>query len=98
MLGVVPQDKVIHPRSGFIDAAKSAVGISGPVLQRLEQRFRIRVIIADGGRLEEGITPNRSRVATMVAPVIGPPLSEWSVSCPLAIPCPWQIRSISCPA
>ena len=33
-----------------------------------------------------------------VAPFIGAPLSECNVSCPLAIPCSWQIRSISRPA
>ena len=46
MLGVVPLDKPTHPFSGFIDPAKSAVGIRRPVLQSLEQRLRIRIIIA----------------------------------------------------
>src|SRR3970040_1357471 len=57
MLGVVPPDKATHPLSGLIDAAKSAVRIRGPVLQRLKQRPRIRIIFAEGGRAKEGTPP-----------------------------------------
>src|SRR3990172_12668770 len=57
MLGVVPLDKATHPRSGLLDAAKSAVRIRGPILQRLKQRLRIRIIIADGRTAQRGDHP-----------------------------------------
>src|SRR3970282_2594128 len=57
MLGVVPLDKATHPRSGFLDAAKSAVRIRGPILQRLKQRLRIRIILADGRTAKRGDHP-----------------------------------------
>ncbi len=72
----LPLDKTAHPGPGLIDPRKGPLGIAGPVLQRLEQRFRIRVIVADSRPTKRGGHPNRSSVANKVAPFIGAPLSE----------------------
>ena len=50
------------------------------VAQHFFERNILGVVVAHPGRLNDGITPKACKVASIVAPLIGPPLSECKIT------------------
>ena len=86
ILMFVPEDKVIHPTPSCLDTLKRFTRISRAVFQGSEQTFRVRIIITHRSRLNDGTTPSRCEVASMVTPFIGPPLSACNINRPRLTP------------
>jgi hypothetical protein len=49
MLMIIPMNKSGHPFPGCFNGRERAAGIIRPVLAGPEQRFRVRIVIADPG-------------------------------------------------
>ena len=67
MLLVVPAHQRAHPGARGEQGIERLERIGRPVLQGLEQRLGIRVVVAHAGRLSDGMTPSAWRVASIVA-------------------------------
>ena len=80
MFGVVPPKEVHAVRAGVFERPK-ARGEIRAILEGLELRFRIRIVVRDGGaRMRQGHAETASRCATGCE-TIDNPRSAWSVSC-----------------
>ena len=93
VLGVVPAEEVLAEGSGLLDRGE-AVREAGAVLQGLELRLGVRVVVRDVGREWVLVTPrSASRKATGLE-VIEDPRSAWRVNCPAGRPAwRWSRRS-----
>jgi hypothetical protein len=86
MLMVVPRDERGDPGPCRVECREGLRRKGGAVLERAKQRFRV-IVTLTRGRLKDGITPSRSKVASIVAPFIGPPLSACSTRPAVEIAC-----------
>lgn len=75
VLVVVPAHEGGHPATRGLEAGEQALGISGAILQSLEERLRERLSSLTRGRVKDAAIPSLRRVARIVAPFIGAPLS-----------------------
>jgi hypothetical protein len=76
MVRVGPIDEARDPAARAGETVERLGGKVGLVLERLEQRLAVGLSLLVAVRLNAGTTPRRCRVASMVAPFIGAPLSE----------------------
>ena len=86
--GVVPREEDVAVGSRVLDRAEP-LGEGRPVLQRLELRFRERVVVGDAlGREWVLVTPRSASKRATGFEVIAAPRSAWAVSC--SRPMPWR--------
>ena len=94
MLIVVPAEEVLRPISRIWQRAKAS-WISRVILECLELRFRVRIIVRDmGSGMALAHTQIGHQSATGLA-VMAPPRSAWMVNCPGWMPCLTHVSAIS---
>ena len=77
---VVPINERHHPLTSLVLAGKGPAWVVGPVFDRSEQGFRVRVSLETLGREKDLSTPISSSRDSSVAPRISLPLSAWRIS------------------
>ena len=94
VLGVVPAIESIDPGAGVIAAREGLFGEPWMALEGIEQRLTSCGLSSlTEGRLKEGTTPRRCKVASLVAPFMGAPLSECRTSASARTPSRrWALR------
>lgn len=91
---VVPVNPSLSPgRAGF-EGVESANGSLHPYLAVRKSGTDYGLLSLTRGRLIDVATPRRFRFARIVAPCLGPPLSERGVTSSRVMPSRTQVRSI----
>ena len=76
MLRVVPAHKLADPFTCFVNITEGSVWKSGLYFSVRKSASEYGLSSLTRGLLKEATTPSRCSVASIVAPFIGPPLSE----------------------
>ena len=76
MLVVVPLHERVYPGPCGRDIHERMYGVIRPILEGFEQRFGVRIVVADRRVSKLAMPPSVIIVANIVEPFIGLPLSE----------------------